>query len=44
VNRAGREVAVVGLGYSDVTRRGEPHIGALTLDAARAAIDDSVSG
>jgi acetyl-CoA acetyltransferase len=41
VNRAGREVAVVGVGYSGVTRAGEPHIGALTLDAARAALDDA---
>jgi acetyl-CoA acetyltransferase len=41
VNRAGRDVAVVGVGYSDVTRHGEPHIGALTFNAARAALDDS---
>jgi hypothetical protein len=41
VNRAGRDVAVVGVGYSDVTRPGEPHIGALTLDAARGALDDA---
>ena len=38
VNRAGREVAVVGVGYSDVTRRGEPDIRTLTRDAALDAL------
>jgi acetyl-CoA acetyltransferase len=41
VNRAGREVAVVGVGYSDVTRRGEPDIRTMTRDAALDALDDA---
>jgi acetyl-CoA acetyltransferase len=41
VNRAGREVAVVGVGYSDTTRRGEPDIRSLTLDASQNALADA---
>jgi acetyl-CoA acetyltransferase len=41
MNRAGREVAVVGVGYSDVTRRGEPDIRTLTRDAALDALGDA---
>ncbi len=41
MNRAGREVAVVGVGYSDVTRRGEPDIRTMTRDAALDALDDA---
>jgi acetyl-CoA acetyltransferase len=31
----------MGVGYSDVTRPGEPNIGSLTLAAAKAALDDA---
>ena len=41
MNRVGREVAVVGVGYSDVTRRGEPDIRTLTRDAALDALGDA---
>ena len=41
MNRAGREVAVVGVGYSDVTRRGEPDIRVMTHDAALDALGDA---
>ena len=41
MNRAGREVAVVGVGYSDITRRGDPDIRTLTRDAASDALDDA---
>jgi acetyl-CoA acetyltransferase len=41
VNRAGREVAVVGVGYSDITRRGDPDIRVLTRDAALDALTDA---
>jgi acetyl-CoA acetyltransferase len=38
VNRAGREVAVAGVGYSAVTRPGSPDIRRLTLDACQGAL------
>jgi acetyl-CoA acetyltransferase len=41
VNRAGREVAVVGVGFSEITRRGDPDIRALTLDSSEAALRDA---
>jgi acetyl-CoA acetyltransferase len=41
VNRAGREVAVVGVGYSNVTRRGDPDIRSMTRDAALDALGDA---
>ena len=41
MNRAGREVAVVGVGYSDVTRRGDPDIRSLTHTAATDALGDA---
>ena len=41
MNRSGRGVAIVGVGYSDVTRRGEPNVGTLTLAAAKGALDDA---
>ena len=41
MNRVGREVAVVGVGYSDVTRRGEPDIRTMTRDAALDALADA---
>lgn len=41
MNRAGREVAVVGVGYAPVARRGTPDIRELTLDACEDALDDA---
>ncbi|MEX1006627.1 MAG: thiolase family protein [Acidimicrobiia bacterium] len=38
---AGREVAVVGVGFSEVTRRGNPDIRTLTYDAAHDALADA---
>jgi acetyl-CoA acetyltransferase len=41
VNRAGRDVAVVGVGYSPTTRAGTPDIRTLTVEAARDALADA---
>ena len=41
MNRAGREVAVVGVGYAPVARRGAPDIREITLDACEDALDDA---
>src|SRR5262249_37611423 len=41
MNRAGREVAVVGVGFSETTRTGDPDIRRLTRAAATDALDDA---
>jgi acetyl-CoA acetyltransferase len=41
VNRAGREVAVAGVGFSAITRGGTPDPRTLTVDACHDALDDA---
>ena len=41
MNRAGRDVAVVGVGFSPTTRAGNPDIRTLTRDASVDALDDA---
>lgn len=41
MNSLGRPVAIVGVGYSELSRKGEPNPNALALSAARAALSDA---